>query len=111
MTNEELSNKILNDIQYIKDKAEVFQKRLVDFKLDDNQLKEIRSVLNYFRTADFTFVSTLNNQEGLLNLENQFSPYKIYYIKKEIIIFTCFKSTLVSFVKLNYSYFISALRI
>jgi len=77
MTNEELSNKILNDIQYIKDKAEVFQKRLVDFKLDENQLNEIRSVLNYFRTADFTFISTLDNQEKLLNLENQFSPYKI----------------------------------
>jgi hypothetical protein len=77
MTNEELSNKILNDIQYIKDKAEVFQKRLVDFKLDENQLKEIRSVLNYFRTADFTFISTPNNQEGLLNFENLFSSYKI----------------------------------
>lgn len=77
MTNEELSQKILNDIQYIKERAELFQKTLVDHNLEDKQLHEIRSVLNYFRTADFSFISTLNNQEGLLNLENQFSPYKI----------------------------------
>lgn len=77
MTNEELSQKILNDIQYIKERAELFQKTLIDHNLEDKQLHEIRSVLNYFRTADFTFISTLNNQEGLLNLENQFSPYKI----------------------------------
>jgi uncharacterized membrane protein YhaH (DUF805 family) len=77
MTNEELSQKILNDIQYIKEIAEFFQKRLVDYQLDEKQLHEIRSVLNYFRTADFTFISTLDNQERLLNLENQFSSYKI----------------------------------
>lgn len=77
MTNEELAQKILNDIQYIKDKFEVFQKKLVDLKLDENQLKEIRSVLNYFRTADFTFISNINDQKGLLNFENLFSSYKI----------------------------------
>lgn len=77
MTNEELSQKILNDIQYIKDKFEVFQKKLVDLKLDKNQLQEIQSVLNYFRTADFTFISNINDQKGLLNFENLFSSYKI----------------------------------
>ncbi len=77
MTNEELSNKILNDIQYIKQNSEIFQKKLVDFKVDEDQRKKIRSVLNYFRTADFNFIKNINNQEGLLNLENIFSPYKI----------------------------------
>ena len=77
MTNEELSNKILNDIQYIKDKAELFQKKLIDLKLNENQLNEIRSVLNYFRTADFKFITNINDQKGLLNFENLFSSYKI----------------------------------
>lgn len=77
MINEELAQKILDDIQFIRKNTELFQKKLVDHKLDEQQLTEIRSVLNYFRTADFKFLSTMSNQQDLLELENQFSPYKI----------------------------------
>ncbi|MDO8454988.1 MAG: hypothetical protein Q7S59_10500 [Sulfurimonas sp.] len=77
MTNEELSKKILNDIQYIKDNFELLQKRLADYQISTDTLNEIRSVLNFFRTFDFSFISTMDNQGEILNVENQFSPYKI----------------------------------
>ncbi|MBW6489013.1 hypothetical protein [Sulfurimonas sp.] len=46
MTNEELSKKILSDIQYIKENSELLQKRLVDHNISTDTLNEIRSVLN-----------------------------------------------------------------
>lgn len=77
MTNKELGQKIFNDIQYIKDKSELLQKRLVDYNLDHEKLNEIRFVLNYFRTSNFSFIEVIDSQENLLSLENQYSPYKI----------------------------------
>jgi hypothetical protein len=77
MENEELAQKILNDIQFIKNNFELLQKKFVDYQLSSDSLNEIQSVLNYFRTNDFSFIKTIKSQEGLLKIESLFSAYKI----------------------------------
>lgn len=77
MTNDELAQKILEDIQYIKNNFEPLQKTIVDYQLSTDSSNEIQSVFNYFRTSDFTFIKAIKNQENLLKIENLFSPYKI----------------------------------
>lgn len=76
MTNEELSQKILKDIEYIKDNFETLQMKFADHKISNDILNQIQSALNYFRTSDFSFLSNMTNQENLLKLENLFLPYK-----------------------------------
>lgn len=61
MTNEELKQIILSDIQYIKDKSDQLNEKLINFNLSNENLNVIKSVLTFFQ--DFNATPIKNNKQ------------------------------------------------
>lgn len=76
MTNSTLKKRVINDIDYLKNQSETTEKLLLQHHLSKDISEQIQSVLNYFVMTDFSFIEGIN-EENLLLIKNNFSPYKI----------------------------------
>jgi hypothetical protein len=75
MTSEELSKKILSDIEIIKSNRELIQAKMNRVSISKELKMELLQVLNYFRDSNFEFLLNVRDMNNLYKFEKIFEPF------------------------------------